>query len=265
MKIKTLLPLSLFASSATLMAVIDYGDTGSNYTQDFNSLDSSGTPSWTNDSTIAGWYASIGGTTPTTYNTSDGSASFQGRLISAGSSGGSDRTFAYMQKSPSDGVNIIGAAFANTTGSELSAFSLSYNGEQWRYIGSESATVMSFEYQIFSAGTGSLTEASGWTSASSLDFTSPETGSSSSSVDGNVAGRVSISDTISSITWQNNEELWIRWSVSGATYRAMLGVDDVVFSATSTIPEVSSYATIFGFISFASILVLRRRDASRRD
>ncbi len=256
MKIKFIVPLALLVSTGTLLSVVDYSSGGSQYSQDFDTLAFTGTPDWTDNSTVAGWYASIGGANPTTYNTADGGASFQGRLISAGSSGNSDRTLAYMQKSPSDGVNMIGAAFSNTTGAELTSFSLAYNGEQWRYIGGESATVMAFEYQIFSSGSGSLTAASGWTSASSLDFTSPQTGASSSAVDGNVAGRSGVSDTISSIAWDDTEELWIRWSVSGASSRAILGVDDVVFSA---IPEVSAFASILGGCSFAFMLLTRRR------
>ncbi|MGE9289538.1 MAG: hypothetical protein ACQKBT_01025, partial [Puniceicoccales bacterium] len=171
------------------------------------------------------------------------------------SDGSSDRALSYQQMSPSAGVNSIGVAFTNTTGDDLTSFSLSYNGEQWRYIGGESATVMAFEYQIFSAGTSGLTAASGWTSVSALDFTSPETGASSSAVDGYTDGSVFVSSSVSSFVWEDGEELMLRWSVSGLSSRAIVGVDDVSFSA---VPKTSSFALTLGLASLAVIPVIRR-------
>lgn len=239
------------------MGMIDYGTAGSIYSENFDSLELAGTHSWSDNSTVEGWYAAMQGanSAPANYSGTSGTSSFQGSLISAGATGQSDRALSSQQSAPSGGANLIGASFSNSTGSTLTSFSLDYNGEQWRYIGGEPATVMEFEYQIFSTGAGSLTAGSGWTGVSSLDFTAPETGSSSSSVDGNNEGRVSFSETISSIEWADGEELWIRWSVTGQTQRAIVGVDDVAFSA---IPEPSTSVMLLGFASLVTVCAGRR-------
>jgi hypothetical protein len=90
---------------------------------------------------------------------------------------------------------------------------------------------------VFAAGSGSITAASGWTPIAAMAFTSPTltAGGTSRALDGNNAtNRAVLSGTVGDLTWGAGQELWIRWNDAiGATKRAIMGLDDLVFTATT--------------------------------
>ena len=260
------------AGGASASAAVAYSSIGSGYTQNFNSLANTGTTNgWTNDSTLPGWYAaqvSTATTDWTTYAAASGAA-FQGALLSVGTSGSTDRALggqnANTTGSPLPTTTMFyGLQFSNSTGSTLTTFSLGYTGEQWRFVQNEARDSMVFQYQIFAAGTGSITAASGWTAVSSLGFDAPIMSSSASAaLTGNsAANRVVVNGSVSGISWANGTELWLRWGDSssgdsagaGAT-RSMLAIDDVTFSA-DVVPEPSS---LLLSCSGIVLLAIRRR------
>jgi len=255
------LPLLYALVAASHATVIAYDAAGSTYSENFDSLANSGyQPTWTDGETIEGWFASVPkGNPPTYYVVNSGSSSPLGDLISAGTLESTDRTLAY-QANGSSTASIIGVAFSNQTGAALDSVTVSYDGEQWRAIGGENPTILVFEYQIFASGAGSLNAASGWTAVSSLDFTTPVTSPTSVAVNGNEEGSVNISGTISELSWGEGEELWIRWSTSGANQRAIAGVDN--FSLV-TIPEAGS-STLMGLCAMSMLLIRKKRQLARR-
>src|SRR6185503_14226128 len=103
---------------------------------------------WTDNSTIPGWYSSR-----TTYNFGTGSSN-TGALYSFGLTG--DRALGSVGSSAT-GTVYWAAKFTNNTGGTISSLDVSYNGEQWRNGGATSpgvsvAQTMDFQYQIANAG-----------------------------------------------------------------------------------------------------------------
>jgi endonuclease I len=180
--------VSTGASTSTSISGAGY------YLQDFNNLPSSGTTSWTDDSTLSGWYAQRSVTNTTTIISSNGGSN-TGGLYSFGTTGSTDRALGSVGSSGSGAV-AWGAAFRNDTGGLLSFTFLSYAGEQWRSGGPTStAQTVSMSYQIGS-GAADLTPGSdaAWSLLPSLDFISPVNNATSGLLDGNdPANRVSVS------------------------------------------------------------------------
>jgi hypothetical protein len=258
----------LLPSAASHAAAITYDTAGVAYTQDFDSLGSTGA-AWTNGTTLTGWHwVGEGGTTPATYTATDGGTAVGNQILSVGSTSlnPTDRAFG-GQNGNNVATLYYGAQILNSTGDTLSTFSLTYTGEQWRRIQNEAADQLTFQYQIFNAGEGSLSAASGWNAVGALTFTAPTTSSQSSAgIDGNLlANRTTISSTVSGFSWSEGQEIWLRWTDnnpannSSASRRAVMGIDDLSFSATSAIPEPSSYAVVFGALSLGLAACQRRR------
>lgn len=245
-------------------AAVSYVTSGSTYLQSFDSLSSNTgqTPAWVNGTTLEGWHwVNNAGAGPTTYRPADGTLARQGVILSMGKAGvGIVEDRAFGSQSPNGGASTLrfGLQLLNTTSETLSTFSLSYTGEAWRLITAENVTAdsLTFSYQIFAAGTGSLTASTGWTSISSLDFIAPTTpeGGESQGVDGNdPAYRKALSGTVSGITWEDGQELWLRWTDAPGP-RTMMGVDDLVFVAS--VPEPSG--VMMGSLGLLALLRRRR-------
>lgn len=270
------LGLALSLPAAAHAAAIEYGTAGAAYIQNFNSLAASGSNAWTNGTTITGWHAiNESGAAPTTYAANAGAAS-GGNFLSLGTGTETDRAFG-AQNSNAVRTLYYGAQIVNTTGDTLDAFTLVYTGEQWRAIGNESQDKLTFQYQIFAAGTGSLTAATGWNNVADLDFNAPifhdgveNINTSSTTLNGNLAANrvVGIEATVTGLVWAEGQEIWLRWAdnnpvnnsaVIDGSRRAIMGIDDVSFLAFSTVPEPSSYAAIFGVMSLGFAACKRRR------
>jgi hypothetical protein len=258
----------LLASVASgLSQVVTYDTAGSTYTQNFNTLVTSGSAAWTNGSTVNGWYfATTTGSAPPDVFASSGSSSQQGPPLSLGT--GADRAFgAQSPNLGGSGTNALyyGVAIANSSGATLNAFSLSYTGEQWRVVQADGADTITLQYQIFDARTGSLTAASGWSNVSSLGFTSPRVGIPTGALDGNLAiNQVAVAGDVVGLTWNDGQELWLRWgdhnirpTNSDPEQRQMLGIDDLNFQA---VPEPA--ASLLVGLGTAFVIFRIRRKAN---
>ncbi len=141
--------------------------------ENFDSLASTGT--WTDNSTIPGWYS-----TRTTYNSGTGSSN-TGALYSFGVAGVNpvtDRALGSVA-SGSTGTIYQAARLTNNTGATITSLNISYIGEQWRNGGNTTSHTLTFQYQIANPGavTGANSPSSGWTPFAGLNFTGPVTGS----------------------------------------------------------------------------------------
>jgi hypothetical protein len=156
----------------------------------------------------------------------------------------------------------FGVRLVNNTGSFVTSFSVSYIGEQWsRGANASQATdKLTFSYQIFDSGTGSLAS-TGWISVSSLDFTSPNASISSvANLDGNLPeNQTSVFNSVTGISLAEGQELWLRWvAVDTLSFNDHhLAIDDltVTFGA---IPEPATSAVCIG-IGAALLAGFRRR------
>lgn len=275
---------SVLLSTAVLLAIsrfsyatIDYSTIGATYTQDFNSLASSGTDvPWTNDATIVGWYlyriTGLNDPTPypmSYYDASDGSAG-DGRFYSYGADGNSERALggtvsgsfgdrgnSVLQLHFNSPAGWIAASLSNNTGSPLTQFTLAYDGEQWKDNAADPQT-MEFQYG-FGA---SFPAVATWTSpGSSFSFTSPVNTGAGSAIDGNNAGRVTnIGGTITNLSWQPGTTLWLRWvELNDAGTDHALAIDNVSFSAgVSAVPEPTA-VLFFGMLCAVIVTAMAGR------
>lgn len=269
---------STFSVSGLAQAL--YDTPGATYSQNFDSLATSGTANtWANNSTIAGWSlfrrTSASDATPTAitaYRAGDGSVN-TGAFYSFGTGTSTDRALGGIASSnatawgsPATGAvaGWIAVGFQNTTGAALNSFTLGYTGEQWRDGGSATpaAQTMTLEYGFGS----SFSAVTTWTApGASFNFTSPvfTAPAAGAAVNGNVAGQVTgLGGTVSSVTWNNSDTLFIRWIENNDQGNDHgLAIDNFTFSAAA-VPEPSEYAAMAGagLVGFA---IWRRRMAHK--
>jgi uncharacterized protein len=206
---------------------------GTSITQNFNMLPASGSATWTNDSTLPGWYHARTGT-GTTIVANDGSSN-AGNLYSYGTGTNTDRALGSLGSGNAAIGNLFwGIRLTNNTGSTITSLDVSYTGEQWRNSAAAAQTI-SFSYLIGSPTvTGSLAEfQSAGVAVPQLDFTSPITGGTAAALNGNLAAnRVTLTHSITGLNIPNGTEVMLRWSDpdhTGADHG--LSIDD--FSVTA--------------------------------
>ncbi|MBX3435490.1 MAG: hypothetical protein KF847_19410 [Pirellulales bacterium] len=245
-------------------ATLSYSTVLSTYSQDFNSLASTGTPTWTNNSTLSGWYLfNSAGATPPTYATGTGSGT-AGSFYSFGTSG-NDRALGGLGSggtyfgSPATGAvaGYIAVGLTNDTSATLFSFTVGFDGEQWRNGGNATAQPMVLQYGIGSTFAGVTT----WTTpGGTFDWTSPVATATAAAVDGNAAGLVANrGGTINDIKWKVGETLWIRWiELNDAGNDHGLAIDNFSFSA---VPEASSFVFLGMIASGGLATYFRRRRA----
>jgi predicted extracellular nuclease len=208
------------------------------YTQSFDTLPASGSATWTNNSTIPGWFHARTGT-GTTIVANDGSSN-AGNLYSYGTGTATDRALGSLGSGNAAIGNLFwGVRLQNTTGSTITQLNVSYTGEQWRNSGAAAQTV-AFSYLVGSPTvTGSLAEfQSAGVAVPQLDFTSPITGGTASALNGNLAAnRVTLTHSITGLSIPNGTEIMLRWSDPDHTgVDHGLSIDDFSVTASGTAP-----------------------------
>ncbi len=260
--------------SSSLQAAVSYGTAGASYTQNFDSLSNTALaqPAWSNNTTLAGWYwADPDGGTASTYTVvtragSDGGlANQQDRPLSIGSyTVPDDRAFGTQSRTSATDTTAnfarYGLQLTNNTGATLSEFTLTFTAEQWRTINNQPVDKLTFDYQVFSSGSGNqIGSNTGWTNVAAFTFNTPITTTTGSRwLDGNAAAnRQVFTGTITGLNWDAGADLWLRWNDVSVTH-AVMGIDDISFAAVAAIPEPSSVALLMG-LSACAMLVTRRR------
>ncbi|MEX0674439.1 MAG: ExeM/NucH family extracellular endonuclease [Gaiellaceae bacterium] len=202
------------------------------YTQDFNTLATSGT---TNDLTINGWFLDEQGSSSRNNGqyAADSGTSATGDTYSYGSTGSGERAFGSLQSGTL--TPTIGAQFTNDTGQQIAQISVSYVGEQWRF-GALGRVADRIDFQVSTDATSLTTGA--WTNVDALDFTSPINSGTVGALDGNAPpNRTPISATVP-LSVAPGASFWIRW----ASFDAAPGADDGLavddFSLTPIPPDV---------------------------
>jgi len=228
-------PLALTVLAALNLAPAAHAAVGLStpYTQDFNTLINSGSATFTNDSTINGWYSARTGTGATIVaNTGSSTA---GALYSYGAATIAERAIGSVGSgNATAGSFFYGVRFVNDTANTITALNITYTGEQWRNSAAVSQTV-DFGYQI---GATSLMTGT-WIDINSLDFISPVTGGAAGALDGNAAtNRTTISNSIPNLSLAPGQEIWLRWSdIDHAGSDHGLAIDDLsvtpAFSAST--------------------------------
>jgi len=188
------------------------------YTQNFDTLANTGTANtWTDGSTITGWYAQRSGT-GTTYAADTGSTS-SGGLYSFGATSSTDRALGSIGSGGATAGNFAyGVVFKNNTTNNISFTSIAYDLEQWR-LGQNAAKspndTITFWYKISSSATTALTPGidTNWTAITALDAVAPVNGGTAGALAGNT-NKTSVSSTsaLSGVTVSAGNYITFRWS-----------------------------------------------------
>ncbi len=235
------------------------------YTQDFDTLPSTGTSVWSDNTTIPGVYAQRTGI-GTNIDASNG-FSGTGSLYSFGDagSGGPPSTERALGSIGSGGASAgsfaWGFVFQNNTSDPLTLAGLRYKGEQWRDGGpagnppqASVAQSLTFSYQVANAAITNLTPASdtGWTLLSALDFTSPSFGGVAGPLPGNTTG--GFIANAPGIVVPAGQFITVRWrDINHTGNDHALAIDDVTIAF---IPEPSS--ALLGALGMLGLLHRRR-------
>jgi autotransporter-associated beta strand protein len=185
--------------------------------QNFDTLPITGSANtWANDSTLDGWYLFNRNSADINAIAASDGTSTAGSFYSFGAESGTDRSLGGLASggayfgSPASGTLAGYIAFGATNSSvgTINAFTLGFDGEQWRNANT-SAQTMVLEYGFGATVTSVATWLSG---GSTFDWTSPVIGGTAGAVNGNVAGLAAArGGTISGLTWTPGDTLWIRW------------------------------------------------------
>jgi hypothetical protein len=226
---------------------------GGTYSQNFDSLASSGTVNWTNDVTLPGWYAAKGGADATSYIAGTGTGT-AGSIYSFGTNGvnpASDRALGSVASSST--AYAYGVRFINDTAFAQTNFTVSFTGEQWRNANGAGAVTntLSFSCQISSQPltNADAVNSQSWANFSAADFNSPVVNAvagSGAALDGNVAANRQIFTNVvlTGVAVQPGQEIFLRWrDLDDSGSDAGIAVDDLTVSfqsvsATSSTPPV---------------------------
>lgn len=225
------------------------------YTQNFNTLSASGTGiTWTDNSTLPGWYANR-----TTYRAGIGVDS----AVSIYSFGNSvDRALGSVGGGGSAATTFFGLMFYNDTARAFAGFNFDYDGEQWRKanvpVGGGAPQSLSFSYKISSSPIG-IGDA-GFGSVTALDFVSPIFGAGgSSALNGN--DDPNNSDLAVGLTFSSSldpgEYIMFRWSDPDDLLVADHGL--AIDNLSIEVPEVSAFLPAFLVTGAGALWAMRRR------
>ncbi len=196
------------------------------YTQDFNSLASSGTGTILPD----GWsFTESGSSANATYTAGTGSST-TGDTYSFGATGNPDRALGTLLSG--NVATTIGASFVNNTGGTITALQIAYTGEEWRLGQAGRADPITgakdkldFQY--------SLDGGAHWIDVDSLDFLTPDTTGSAGARDGNSI-HTDLSSTINGLSIPDGATFLIRWTDYNASGSDDgLAIDNFSISATT--------------------------------
>jgi hypothetical protein len=235
----------------------------STYTQNFDSLGTSSS-TWTDDSTLLGWYLAADLPITSTLAANTGSASGNNNAYNLGVAGQNpvtDRALGWISTTSKTGTTYTGLQLQNTSGQDfVGTVTFSFTFEQWSAKNSTSDP-LSLDYQANVTATGNQLTSSGWTQLVSID--SPNLSASGGAIDGNASGNFTIDTETVTFTgaspWIAGDYLWFRTLdqvISGLN--DMNAIDDVSVSFNpSPVPEPSA-RVLFGLGVFGLVMALRR-------
>lgn len=231
--------------------------TSSPYTQDFNTLVSSSTGTWSDNTTLAGWYAKTDLTASiTSCNANTGTTTAAG-LYSFGTTSVTDRALGYAPSNAFFGASGVGKGYIglrlkNNAGAPISSITVVWTGEEWRKENNAASQSLTLSYQTGTTVT-DLT-AGTWISTGST-FTSPIfAATTATALDGNVAANrtAAISKTIA-VSLAAGDEIMLRWEdLNDSGNDHQLAIDDVSVSFvvdttpptfTSTYPQSANISS----------------------
>ena len=242
------------------MAIVAQALSGGSYTQNFNTLATSGTSNLDGTLPIGWGFVESGSGGNLSYAAGDGSSS-TGNTHSFGTGTSSERALGEVTSTTVQ--STLGGAFVNNSGRPITVITIAYTGEQWR-LGDSAAPVDQLNFQYSTTAT-SLTSGT-FTDVNALDFASPNNGAGSvGALNGNAAGNRTVLGPIAiPITVAPGATFYIRWVPSDvAGNDDGLAIDDFTLTtagpantaptnialAASSTPELAATGTLIGMLS----------------
>ena len=218
--------------SAACAAPVPITGAGS-YSQNFDTLPSTGTANaWADDTTIASWYSQRTGT-GTTIVADTGSAN-AGALYSYGVASATERALGTLGSGGATAGSFAhGVLLQNTSGGSVTINSLGYTGEQWRKSGVIVAQAVTLWYKVSASAITALEPATdtGWTAVPTGDFNSPVNTATAAALNGNDAANRTVIAINPNINIPDQSYIMLRWKDpdhSGSDQG--LAIDDVSLS-----------------------------------
>ena len=221
------------------------------YTQDFNSLASSGFSS----STPFGWnFLETGINANTTYSAGTGNST-TGNTYSFGTGTDSDRAFGGLRSG--NLIPTIGASFTNEGATAIESLQINYVGEQWRLGTVNRVDQLDFQYSLNATALNLGT----WMDHNALDFTTPFTTTAGVRNGNDLTNSTLLSSSLNGLNLAVGETIWIRWTDLDATGSDDgLAIDNFSLTAQFTaVPEPSSIAFLLASGLGAACYKNRRR------
>ncbi|MBC7806625.1 MAG: hypothetical protein H7145_10785 [Akkermansiaceae bacterium] len=200
------------------------------YTQDFNSLASTGT---NNTQLPAGFVINEEGSSTSTnneaYNVNNGSTG-TGDTYSFGGTGDSDRALGIIQSGSLQAT--FGVSFVNNSGVAINQFLLSYRGETWRIGGPNRSDRLDFAY---STNATSLTTGT-YTDVDALDYNGPSVAAAITAARTDPFSTSAVTGGFSA-TLNPNQTLFLRFSDFNASLSDDgLAIDDLRLQVLQPVP-----------------------------
>jgi len=186
------------------------------YSQNFNSLPSSGSGTWAHGTEyFPGWYLAKTATATTTLLTGTGTNN-TGGVYSFGAAGSTDRALGSIASATSTaGEYAWGLLIQNNSGKTITTLHINYTGEQWR--SARPATpqhLLSFWYAVSPDKTtfnlSPKTDA-GWTNVKDLDFYGPVYYATGSALDGNAPANKKFLSASIPVNIPDKSYVMLRW------------------------------------------------------
>lgn len=251
----------IFTAALILMTNLVFAQvpmtTSGSYSQDFNTLATSGTTnSWSDNSTIANWYSQRTGS-GTNYAADAGNAT-GGNLYSYGTGTNTDRALGSIGSgNAAAGHFAHGVLLRNTSGTTITDIKVSYTLEQWRNAAKTTSDTITFWYKTSSSAISVLNPNSNatWTKVAGLSLGSPTNTLTSGALDGNAtANKSSLANiAIPGLSLADNEFIILKWEDTNHLGNDHgLAIDDITISWTvgssSTPTLLSTTLNTFGSV-----------------
>ncbi|MDP2388471.1 MAG: gliding motility-associated C-terminal domain-containing protein [Bacteroidota bacterium] len=228
------------------------------YTQDFNTLPTTGTTTvWADNSNIANWYSQrtgTGNTIAATAGTATG-----GNLYSFGTGTTTERAIGALGSSNATAGSFAhGVQLQNNTGAIVTSMNIDYVGEQWRNSGAGNVNTITLWYKVSASAITALTPNTntGWTQITGIDFSSPINSGAAGALDGDLAAnRTALTGSISGVNVPDGSFIMIKWEDPDHTGTDHgLGIDDVSITWNTTAPctPPSTQASVFASSSITN-------------
>lgn len=217
----------LFLATQNVNAQVSINALSDVYTQNFGSIANSGTGvTWSNNSTIQGFYLRTESINPTpSYTADDGTLNSNG-AFSFGNGTNTDRSLGFNQGRIGGSNAYIGLRIRNNTGTRITGGTVTWTGEQWRNNAAGNQTIK-LGYKMNASD---LSSTSGFTIDDANFFTAPYVGATATALDGNnSSNRAQVTNSFT-VNMEPNEELMLIWYMERLSNMDVMSVDDISIS-----------------------------------